>query len=296
MISGGLCPRGGSVVTWDLLMPDHVLDLERVAEASAAIPEVFLSTPQYRSEGLSRLLGLDVLLKVETVNPVGSAAGRGVEWWFERHPEARRIVCPSTGDFGEAMAYAGRVRGVEVGLFGPLSTDRLKVDDLRRGGTTVQLDGRDRAEAAVEARRYASVVDAEFIDGGADLEFLEGSATLAAELGEEAADTGAIFVPADTEFLPVGVGQWLHQRAPRTRVVAVTVGTGPTTVGAGDSSIDQRVHVQPDAIRDAQRALSRHEGLRVSAVGAAPLAAAALAGPPVRGMKVIVVVGSRGLD
>jgi len=291
-----MCPPGSSVVTWDLLMPDHVLDLERVAEASAAIPQVFLSTPQYRSEGLSRLLGLDVLLKVETVNPVGSAAGRGAEWWFECHPEAHRIVCPSAGDFGVAMAFAGRTRGVEVGLFGPLSADHLKVDDLRRGGTTVQLDGRDCVEAAVEARRYASVVDAEFIDDGAHIEFVEGSATIAAELGEEVVDAGAIFVPADTEFLPVGVGQWLHQRAPRTRVVAAAVGTGPTTAGAGDSSIDQRVHVQLDAIREAQQALSRHEGLQVSAIGAAPLAAAAVAGPPIRGTKVIVVVGSRGLD
>jgi len=296
MIAGGFRQPSTGVVTWDISTPDRVLDLERVTEAAAAIPDVFMSTPQYCSDGLSSLLGLDVFLKVETVNPVGSAAGRGAQWWFECHPEAHRIVCPSAGDFGVAMAHAGRSRGVEVDLFGPLSADRFKVDDLRRCGTAVQLDGRDSVEATIEARRYASVVDAQFIDDGPHVEFLEGSATLAAELTVDLDEAGAIFVPADMAFLPEGVGQWLHQRSPHTRVVAVVAGTGPASVGVGNPSIDQTVHVRSEVIAEAQQALSRHEGLKVSPIGAAPLAAAALAGPTIRGSKVIVVVGSRGLD
>ncbi len=58
------------------------LDIERVIEAAGGIDRAFIRTPQYRSEALSRLLGMNVILKVETANPVGSVAGRAVEWWM----------------------------------------------------------------------------------------------------------------------------------------------------------------------------------------------------------------------
>ncbi len=274
-------------------MFEAALDFERVAEAAAAIPEDLRSSPQYRSEGLSRVLGLEVVIKLEVFNPVGSAAGRSAEWWFESHPSLHRVVCASAGDFGVAMAHAGRVRGIEVDLFGPLTADRVTVDDLRRSGTTVQLDGHDQAEATEEARRYADVVDAQFVDDGSHVEFVEGAATLAAELGAHAVDARSIFVSSDTLFLPVGIGLWFHQMAPRVRVVAV--GVDHNNANSIPPSIDQTVHVKAEEIAEAQRALMRYEGLSVSAAGAAPLAGAMAARATLGESKVIVVVGSRAL-
>ncbi len=295
MIAGGLHQPGTGVLAWDSSIDEHALDPERLATASNGIPPVFRDTPQYRSEGLSRHLGLEVILKIETVNPAGSTAGRGAEWWFESHPDAHRIVCPSAGDFGVAMAGAGRRRGIEVDLFGPETASRITVDDLRRSGTTVQLDGHDNIEAAMEARRFASVVDAQYVDDAGQLEFVVGSATMAVELADELADTTAVFLSTDTAFVPIGVGQWLHHNVPRVRVVAVEVGGSSRAVGAANTAVDQMVHMDTEAIHNAQRALSRHEGLQVSAAGAAPLAAAQGVAPSIRGGKVIVVVGSRRL-
>ncbi len=276
-------------------MSELSLDLERVGAASVAIPKVFVDTPQYISDGLSRMLGLDVILKVETVNPVGSAAGRAAEWWFECNPDERRIVCPSVSDLGVAMARAGRVRGVEVDLFGPLVADRGMVDLLRRGGTTVQLDGNDLLEASVEARRYAAVVDARLVEDETHIEFVEGAATMAAELQADVDSMTEIYVPADSGFLAVGVGQWCHQMMPSTRVVAVVVGNGPGPVGMATTSIDQTVHVDNESIDRAREALARHEGLRASEIGAAPLAAAMLSAPQGGGSTVVVAVTSRDL-
>jgi len=295
MIAGGLHQPSTGVLAWDSSVDEHAFSHERIAAAASGIPSVFQHTPQYRSDGLSRLLGVEVVLKVEAVNPVGSTAGRGAEWWFEGHKDAHRIVCPSAGDFGVAMAHAGRSRGIAVDLFGPESANRITVDDLRRSGTTVQLDGSDSLEAAMEARRYASVVDAQYVDDAAQVEFVVGSATMAAEMIDELADAAAIFVSTDTAYVPIGVGQWLHQNLPRVRVVAAAVGGGPVPIGAGNTAVDQTVHMDAEAIHMAQRALSRHEGLQVSAAGASTLAAATAAAPSIRGGKVIVIVGSRRL-
>lgn len=276
-------------------MSDPPLDIERVRSAAASIPTVFLDSPQYLSDGLSRMVGIDVVLKLETVNPVGSSAGRATEWWFECHPDAHRIVCPSVSDFGVAMARAGRVRGVEVDLFGPLGADRATVDLLRRGGTTVQLDGGDILESAAEARRYSSVVDAQFIDDGAHVEFVEGAATIAAEIDDGAIGSDAIYVSAESGFLAVGVGQWCHQKMPQTRVVAVNTGNGPAPVGAATTSIDQTLHVDQESIQTAQQALASHEGLRVSITGAAPLAALMMAARSMGDVCAVVVVAGREL-
>ncbi len=56
------------------------VDLDRVVEAAELIPRPFIRSAQYRSDSLSRLLGLEIWLKVETANPVGSVMGRAAEW------------------------------------------------------------------------------------------------------------------------------------------------------------------------------------------------------------------------
>ncbi|MCP4227254.1 MAG: threonine/serine dehydratase, partial [Actinomycetia bacterium] len=56
------------------------VEIDRIVEAADLIPRPFIRTAQYHSEGISRLLGLDVILKIETTNPVGSVMGRSAEW------------------------------------------------------------------------------------------------------------------------------------------------------------------------------------------------------------------------
>ena len=58
---------------------DERISVERIAAAYGVIDAAFLDTPQYLSEPLSRRLGLDVVLKVETVNPIRSFKGRGTD-------------------------------------------------------------------------------------------------------------------------------------------------------------------------------------------------------------------------
>lgn len=302
------------------------LDPDRVAEAADAIPRPFVWTPQYRSEALSRLLGIDVILKVETVNPTGTVSSRGAEWWFHGHPNVHRVVCPSADDFGAAMAHAGRARGIEVELFGPIGADAEKVELLRHAGTIVRLDGRDADDARSEAKRYSALVDGLFIDDGEHIELVEGGATMAAELQQLASTVDAIFVPIGRGSLAHGVGAWCHQHMPRTRVVGVGAERAPGTVrsvregrvvaspvapGAApemavsapaefvvaplSDSLDDTTLVNDRHLEQAAAALLRHEGIRASMDGAGALAAAALAAPDMRGASVVVPVTGRAV-
>ena len=51
--------------------------LERIEASRGEIDPVFLDTPQFVSDRLSNALGREVLVKIETLNPIGSFKGRG---------------------------------------------------------------------------------------------------------------------------------------------------------------------------------------------------------------------------
>jgi threonine dehydratase len=53
------------------------LSAERIAAATQKIDQVFLHTSQFVSEPLSEVLDRDILVKNETVTPIGSFKGRG---------------------------------------------------------------------------------------------------------------------------------------------------------------------------------------------------------------------------
>lgn len=98
----------------DVLAPDAI------RAARDGIDPVFLDSPQYVHDGLSRRLGVPVIVKVETVNPIRSFKGRGT--WVAARALAgeariapdRAIVCASAGNFGQgaaAAAWAGLLAG-----------------------------------------------------------------------------------------------------------------------------------------------------------------------------------------
>jgi threonine dehydratase len=60
--------------------------LERISKSLQIIDPVFLNTPQFRSDILSRELGADVVLKIETMNPIRSFKGRGPSPWSYAAP------------------------------------------------------------------------------------------------------------------------------------------------------------------------------------------------------------------
>src|SRR5215212_11745400 len=66
----GVYPTHQYVLTVDL-------SLERIEASLEEIDPVFLDTPQFVSDRLSSALGREVLVKIETLNPIGSFKGRG---------------------------------------------------------------------------------------------------------------------------------------------------------------------------------------------------------------------------
>ena len=106
-----------------------VPELEAAAIRSAwqRMPPVFRDSPQYVHDDLSARLGVPVIVKVETVNPIRSFKGRGT--WIAIHALAeegrigpdRPVVCAWAGNFGQGVM--GSISGVPVIMSAGLDND-----------------------------------------------------------------------------------------------------------------------------------------------------------------------------
>src|SRR6516164_3346569 len=107
------------------------LQLERIEEAAQIIEPVFLNSPAFQVESLESVLGCRLVLKVEVLNPVRSFKGRGACYLASQIPARTRLVCASAGNFGQAMAYACRSRGIGLIVFASANANELKVERMR---------------------------------------------------------------------------------------------------------------------------------------------------------------------
>jgi threonine dehydratase len=203
------------------------LKLERIERAAREIDPVFRDSPQFFDEELCQALGRRVLVKVETTNPLRSFKGRGADFLVRGLDAKKHLVCASAGNFGQAMAYAGRGRGMKVDVFAAEDVNPIKVKRMESLGAKVVLQGASFDRAKEAAREYAAQGnDRMFIEDGDQPAIAEGAGTIGIEL-MKAGKFDALVVPVGDGALITGVGRWLKEHAPHTRLVGVCASGAP---------------------------------------------------------------------
>jgi threonine dehydratase len=201
-----------------------------IEEAARHIDPVFLNTPQFVDDALGRALGRRVLVKVETANPVRSFKGRGAESLMRRFEAGARLVCASSGNFGQALAYAARRRGVTVHVFAPADVNPVKRARMESFGARVVPIGRDSAESEAEAARFAAETPGcVLVQDGREPLVAEGAGTIGLEL-LQAGPIDTVVVPVGDGALIAGIAAWVKERSPATRVVGVCAKGAPAMV------------------------------------------------------------------
>ncbi len=206
---------------------DVDLTLAGIEEAVKAIDPVFSNTPQLVDEQLCHALGRYVMVKVETVNPVRSFKGRGADFLMGRLDARQRVVCASTGNFGQAMAYAGARRGITVEVFVPADVNPVKLARIKAFGARVTVAGRDSTACQDVARGHAAITPrCILIEDGRHPAIAEGAGTIGVEL-LRAPPVDTIVLPVGDGALIAGVARWIKEHSPKTRIVGVCARAAP---------------------------------------------------------------------
>jgi threonine dehydratase len=295
------------------------LSLEQIERAASVIDPVFRNTPQFESEPLSSAVGANVVLKIETLNPIRSFKGRGADYFISTLEPDAKLVCASAGNFGQAMAYACRKRGMPLTVFASVNANPLKLERMSALGANLILEGEDFDGAKFAAKRHAAKIGARMIEDGLEPRISEGAGTIGLELAGYALPLDFVLVPLGNGALATGVGRAIKARSPQTRVIAVsakgapameqswrtqelvihnsidTIADGigvrvpiPEAVAEMQHTIDEVILINDAATLNAMKLLHKHLGLIVEPSGAIGVAAAAL--EQFRGARVATVI------
>lgn len=282
----------------------HRLKLENIRAAARTVDPVFLNTPQYQVASLSRLLGTELLVKVETANPIRSFKGRGAEYLVSKIPKGTRLLTASAGNFGQAMAYACGRREIGLTVYASVNANPFKLERMRMFGAAVVLHGEDFDEAKIEAKRVSSTTGVRMVEDGFDAETGEGAGTIGLELAAWNQQLDAVLLPLGNGALACGVGGYLKHVRPETHIVAVqsvgapamleswrqkkvvrfdsisTIADGigvripiPECVRDMEGIIDDGIFVKDASLIEAMRLAHEHLGIVLEPSGAAGLAA-----------------------
>jgi threonine dehydratase len=223
---------------------NHRIKLEHIEEAAKKIDPVFLNSPQFHAESLSDVLGCELIVKVETMNPIRSFKGRGADYFFVRNPGVKEVVCASAGNFGQGMAYAARKRGVKQIVFASEKANPLKLGRMKSFGAEVRLYGEDFDAAKQAARDYAKQNDLKFVEDSRNPEFTEGAGTMAVELLRYPQPFDAFVVPLGNGAMTAGVARYVKAKSSHTKVIGVCAAGAP----AMEKSWREGKFVQTDSI------------------------------------------------
>lgn len=209
------------------------ISLDAIAQAMETIDPVFLHTPQYVDPGLSEALRCDVLLKVESANPIRCFKGRGASVYMAAVAPGRdaHVVGASAGNFGQAIAWAGRERGIPVTIFAATTANARKLARMRALGATVVQDGADFDAAKDAARAFATATPGtRFVEDAADVETVIGAGTIGLELAALPASRrpDVLLVPLGNGALINGIATWTKAHAPAMRIVGVVAEAAPS--------------------------------------------------------------------
>jgi threonine dehydratase len=282
------------------------LRLDRVHAAVEEIDPAFLDTPALPCAPLGRALGCAVMLKIETLNPVRSFKGRGTETVAAaaREQAASRVVCASAGNLGQALAYSGRHRGLEVTVVAARTANPLKLRQIAAFGADVRLDGEDIEDARLLARELAERDGAYLVEDSLDLATCEGAATIGLELVRDDPELDVVLVAVGGGAMASGVGYVMRSLAEHAEVIGIQPAGAPAmalswrrravvetdsldTIADGVAGrcpipdvlddllvvLDDVVLVREDSIKLAMRLLHEHAGLVVEPSAALGVAA-----------------------
>lgn len=276
-----------------------------IKNAAEIINPIFTNTPQYQSIPLSNLLGCSVICKIETCNPIYCFKGRGADFWMKRHKDIKKIVCVSAGNFGQAMAYAGKENNVEVHVFSIETANPIKMDAIKNLGANVHLIGDNYDYVRIKAKEFAEKNNCYFIVDGKEVEITIGAGTIGMELDRYNKPIDAIYIPVGDGALINGIGAWFKEKNLATKIIGICSEGAPSmfqswkenrivstnivnTIADGigintpileayellKHTTDEMLLVNDDRIIEAMRLLYSHEHLTVEPAGAVALAAA----------------------
>jgi threonine dehydratase len=170
-------------------------------------------------------------LKCEHLQPIGAFKIRGAHTAIARLDPARRargVVTSSSGNHGQAVAWAAYHFGVRSVVVMPETAPAVKVAGVRRYGGEVVFAGRTRSpEQQARADRFAAEEGLVFIPPFDDPDVIAGQGTAGLEILEQVPAVRTVLVPVGGGGLLSGITTAIKALSPEVEIIGVEPAGAP---------------------------------------------------------------------
>jgi threonine dehydratase len=290
---------------------------------AVARPTTFIEAPR-----LARRLGVQLTLASETFQHTGSFKFRAAYHLAASVPQ-RHIIAASSGNFGQALAFACQRLGKSCTIVMPDTSALVKVEAVREfGGAVDFIDVKTKSRQARVAELAREFTDAYVASAYDDPLVIEGNATLGLELAAVQRPFEFVLAPVGGGGLTAGLITGLRQGGRQSRVVVAepllandaarslragrivanetepqTLADGVRTVSVGQHNwavlrdgVAGIVEVSEASIAEGVRLLFTLANLKAEPTGALSIAALLTAPEKFRGRSVCCVISGGNVD
>ena len=208
--------------------------VEAIEKASGVLEEILEPTPFQKNNNLSDIYEANIYLKREDLQMVRSYKIRGAYNKIRSiEPELLKngIVCASAGNHAQGVAFSCNKLQIMGAIFMPTTTPKQKIEQVRMFGKEfieIILTGDTFDAANSAAIKYAQENGKTFIPPFDDPKVMEGQGTIGLEiLKQSKVKLDYIFVPIGGGGLASGLGSYIRQMSPETKIIGVEPGGAP---------------------------------------------------------------------
>jgi threonine dehydratase len=208
----------------------RVPTLQGVYEARRVIAGYLKPTPLLYSRRLSKLLGFELYLKLENLQPTRAFKVRGGINYMshvKRDAAGKVVIAASTGNHAQSIAYAGSEFGTQVKIVMPNGVPQLKIDAIKELGAQITFHGSHYDEARVYAEDLASREGYLYVHASNEPLLHEGVGTMHLEVFEEKPDIDIVINPIGGGSGASGACTVYKALNPRIKVIGVQAEGAP---------------------------------------------------------------------
>ena len=151
---------------------------------------------------------LGVHLKLENEQPIGAFKIRGAYNAIRKLPAAARqrgVITYSSGNHGQAVAYAAKQFGVRAVVTMPETAPAVKIEGVKKWGGEVVIAGRTSEDRRIKAEEIAAKDGLAIVPPFDHPDIVAGQATIALEIVEQLPEVETVVVPVGGGGLISGV-------------------------------------------------------------------------------------------
>ena len=211
------------------------VDIDDVRAAAARIAGQVVQTPCLHSRTLSQLCGCEVYLKFENLQFTASFKERGAlnkMAQLSADERARGVLAVSAGNHAQGVAYHAQRMGVPATIVMPRFAPAVKVDNTRRFGADVVLQGDTFDEARLHGLTLAAERGLVMVHPYDDPAIVAGQGTIALEMLAQVPQLDTLLVSIGGGGMLSGMALAAHALRPALQIYGVQAQRFPTVWNA----------------------------------------------------------------